>query len=157
MLKLNKLISQGLNRIFLLHKWIFLIVATTLINVFFYWQVGHKKLFLMDPEGKAHEMIPNCVLDFYITGLRGFFSSFGLLRREATSYLSLSFTFRCRALGAENVLLFNFTPCFVHPWFHSLIVSTLKKISFWSLLSIASWVSRHMYIFREMLCGQGVH
>jgi len=29
-------------------------------------KVGHKKLFLMDPEGKANEMIPNCVLDFYI-------------------------------------------------------------------------------------------
>jgi len=29
-------------------------------------KVGHKKLFLMDMEGKANEMIPNCVLDFYV-------------------------------------------------------------------------------------------
>eukprot|EP00088_Acartia_fossae_P021799 TRINITY_DN2315_c1_g1_i1.p1 TRINITY_DN2315_c1_g1~~TRINITY_DN2315_c1_g1_i1.p1 ORF type:complete len:213 (-),score=46.39 TRINITY_DN2315_c1_g1_i1:590-1228(-) len=29
-------------------------------------KVGHKKLFLMDQEGKANEMIPNCVLDFYV-------------------------------------------------------------------------------------------
>ena len=39
-----------------------------------------------------------------------FSSPFGLLRREATSYLTLSFTLRCRALGAENMLLLNFTP-----------------------------------------------
>lgn len=29
-------------------------------------KVGHKKLFLIDNEGKANEMIPNCVLDFYV-------------------------------------------------------------------------------------------
>jgi hypothetical protein len=30
--------------------------------------VGHKKLFLLDEEGKANEMIPQCVLDFYVVG-----------------------------------------------------------------------------------------
>ena len=32
-------------------------------------QVGHKKLFLLDEEGKANEMIPQCVLDFYVVGM----------------------------------------------------------------------------------------
>ena len=32
------------------------------------FQVGHKKLFLIDNDGKANEMIPKCVLDFYIAG-----------------------------------------------------------------------------------------
>ncbi|XP_023336251.1 alpha-tubulin N-acetyltransferase 1 [Eurytemora carolleeae] len=29
-------------------------------------KVGHKTLFLLDSEGKSQEMIPNCVLDFYV-------------------------------------------------------------------------------------------
>lgn len=29
-------------------------------------KVGHKTLFLMDHDGKANEMIPKCVLDFYV-------------------------------------------------------------------------------------------
>jgi len=33
-------------------------------------KVGHKKLFLIDQAGKANEMIPNCVLDFYVAESR---------------------------------------------------------------------------------------
>ena len=36
-------------------------------------QVGHKKLFLLDEEGKANEMIPQCVLDFYVVGMKTIF------------------------------------------------------------------------------------
>jgi len=33
-------------------------------------KVGHKKLFLIDGDGKANEMIPKCVLDFYVAESR---------------------------------------------------------------------------------------